>query len=844
MRVSKGRKEICPFAGITGWQFGDMVSRFRMCLGILALVVSGCVSRVGEVASAPLPLPETIERRLAAAGTNSAELVRAFMATAGKEREAMRFLIENMPDRDAQTLSADYLLENVRLAREAVAKAPWGPKIPEDIFLNDVLPYASMTEAREVWRANLREISLPLIADCRTPGEAAQRLNEKLFKLLKVRYSTGRKRPDQAPSETMASGIATCTGLSILLVDACRAVGIPARVVGTPMWSNMRGNHTWVEVWDDGWQFTGAAEADKNGLNRGWFVHDASEARADVPRHAIYATSFRKSDVGFPMVWAPDVTWVGAVNVTARYAAKPKATADTRPRLLVKVLDAPAGRRVAVPITVTELANSAAVQTETSRGETADLNDFAALPVSAGGRYRVELKTEGRVVKREITFGTNASELVTLTLTDQPVIVQPSMVCYIPQKIQRPLSAGDSWGLKAALGDYFNSAPDARGSFQFEQRFNGLLRENEPAVRRLAWETYLALPMHQSAKADFDASRVRSGKYVSPYVLKTVGTRPTNGWALFIAMHGGGGAPPEVNDSQWKIMQRYYKDHPEAGGYLYLALRAPNDTWNGFYDRYVYPLVDRLVDNFILFGDIDPNKVFIMGYSHGGYGAYAIGPKMPDHFAAIHASAAAATQGETTPVTLRNTVFSAMVGEKDTMYGRLSRNRSFAEEIEKLRGKRTDIYPVTVDIKEGFGHSGLPDRDLIPQLYPAVRNPVPRELSWLMTDDVIQDFYWLQVPKPGKKQEILASCRDNRFVITANGDVASATVFFDSRLVDFSQPIQIELNGATTTRNYAPDLRTLCQTLLERGDAELAFTSSFVVVKDPESGRLSVSAGR
>ena len=36
--------------------------------------------------------------------------------------------------------------------------------------------------------------------------------------------------------------------------------------------------------------------------------------------------------------------------------------------------------------------------------------------------------------------------------------------------------------------------------------------------------------------------------------------------------------------------------------------------------------------------DIDPDKVFIMGYSHGGYGAYAIGPKMPDHFAAIHAS--------------------------------------------------------------------------------------------------------------------------------------------------------------------------------------------------------------
>ena len=99
-------------------------------------------------------------------------------------------------------------------------------------------------------------------------------------------------------------------------------------------------------------------------------------------------------------------------------------------------------------------------------------------------------------------------------------------------------------------------------------------------------------------------------------------------------------------------------------------MRAPNDTWNGFYDDYVYPLMDNLVRQFLLFGDVDPNKVFIMGYSHGGYGAFAIGPKEPDLFAAIHASAAAPTDGETTGKTLRNTIFTCMVGEKDTMYGR------------------------------------------------------------------------------------------------------------------------------------------------------------------------------
>ena len=285
-------------------------------------------------------------------------------------------------------------------------------------------------------------------------------------------------------------------------------------------------------------------------------------------------------------------------------------------------------------------------------------------------------------------------------------------------------------------------------------------------------------------------------------------------------------------------MRRYYRDHPEQGGYLYLALRAPNDTWNGFYDVYVYPLVANLIRQFLLFGDVDANKVFLMGYSHGGYGAFAIGPKMPDRFAAIHASAAAPTDGETTAKTLRNTIFTCMVGDKDTMYGRIERDRKFAAEIEKLRGDRTDIYPVKVEIKEGYGHPGLPDRDKIKEMYPAVRNPVPRELDWLMTDKVVRDFFWLHVPQPAKKQEILASCRDNRVVITANSNVTAATVLLDSRLVDFSKPVQVELNGASTTHTLQPSLAILAETLMRRGDPELAFTAKIEVRKNEETGRL------
>lgn len=758
-------------------------------------------------------------------GTNGTALVRVAKSLGHTHRDAVEFLFTHMPEHDLRELSPALFTENLVLAEEAISAAPWRAKIPRDVYLNDILPYASVNERRDNWRRVLREKCAPLVADCQTPGEAAQRLNQKLFKLVNVKYSTQRKRADQSPLESMESGLATCTGLSILLVDACRSVGVPARVVGTPMWTNLRGNHTWVEVWDDGWQFTGASEPDPKGLNRGWFRHDASQAKKDEPRHAIYASSFAQTGLSFPLVWARDVNWVPAVNVTDNYTPKEKPVEPGKVRLLVKVLDRPAGQRVAAPVVIVEATNAAAKVEGQSRDESADMRDFATFELARDRAYEISTEFNGKRVQREFRAGTNTQELVVLHLSNTPAYTLPSQACYMPPRVSRELKPADATKLRKALTDYFTAATNQHAKWKFPRALEKLLRENETAVRHTAWEAYRSAPIHDALKADFEAKQVRFEKHLSPYTVKTVGARPTNGWALFIAMHGGGNAPQELNDSQWRHMQIYYKDHPEAGGYIYVALRAPNNTWNGFYDTYVYPLIANLTRQFRLYGDIDPNKVFIMGYSHGGYGAYAIGPKMPDNFAAIHASAAAASDGETTPKTLRNTIFTAMVGEKDTAYGRHERNQKFAAAVEKLRGDRKDIYPVRVDIIAGNGHTGLPDRDIIKQMYPAVRNPVPTELSWLQTDKVIRDFYWLRSDAPGKKREIEAVCRDNRITVTTSTNVTSATVLLDSRLVDLDQPVITEVNGAKTTHKLQPSLRVLAETLLRRGDPELTFTA-------------------
>jgi transglutaminase-like putative cysteine protease len=749
-----------------------------------------------------------VEEALGRAGGNRGELLRFLGKVSDSQRPAASFLLENMPQRDLESLKADYLRENLRLAFEAKTTAAWGKKLPEDVFLNDVLPYANANEAREAWRSKLREKCLPLVKECKSPGEAAHELNRKIFKLLGVRYSTKRNRADQAPAETIETGLASCTGLSILLVDACRSVGVPARLAGTPNWVNKSGNHTWVEVWDDGWHFAGAAEPDSRGLDHGWFQGRAAQAIEGSPEHAIYATSFRKTGTSFPLVWAPGVDYVSAVNVTGRYVpagAKPQ----DKPRLLVRVLEGKGGARVVRSVELIDRADLEKVLRGNSRDESNDTNDILSFKVEKGRAYDLRILDGKRVLSREYRCGGDRQDVVSIFLAD------PST---------RKFKAADEKKLTAALKGYFSADEKKRAGWKFSRSLDKLLAGNEAAARAAAWKAYLEAPLHSARKEDFDKLQVRFKAHLSPYTLKSVGKRPEGGWPLFIAMHGGGGVPKRINDSQWRHMQIYYRDQASVTGYQYLALRAPNDTWNGFYADYVYPLIENLVRQCLLFGDVNPDKVFIMGYSHGGYGAFSIGPKIPYRFAAIHSSAAAPTDGQSSAKTLRNTIFTFMIGEKDQAYGRLKRCQGFDEKIRKLRGDRKNIYPVKMEYKAGYGHGGLPDRDKIKTMYPAVRDPVPAELTWEMTDGVVKDFFWLSSPEAYRGRELNASCRNNKLVITSR-DIRNFSVLLDERLVDFSKPVTIELNGRKLSAGkLKPSLKTLVETLSRRGDIRLAAT--------------------
>ncbi len=81
-------------------------------------------------------------------------------------RRAAYFLVDNMPASDRAALSCDFLMENLSLALEARKKFPWATNVAERMFLNDVLPYASLDEPRDPWRANKARLLAPGWRSC------------------------------------------------------------------------------------------------------------------------------------------------------------------------------------------------------------------------------------------------------------------------------------------------------------------------------------------------------------------------------------------------------------------------------------------------------------------------------------------------------------------------------------------------------------------------------------------------------------------------------------------------------------------------------------------------------
>ena len=183
---------------------------------------------------------------------------------------------------------------------------------------------------------------------------------------------------------------------------------------------------------------------------------------------------------------------------------------------------------------------------------------------------------------------------------------------------------------------------------------------------------------------------------------KVYGNAGPSGYCLFICLHGGGQGSPQVNDDQWRNIIPF-----ENGGFkqgtIAVAPRGITNTWNLHFVNESFPAISRLVENYIIFNNVDPNKVYLMGFSAGGDGTYSLSERLPYLFAAC--SPQAGHPNGINTVNLCNLPTYLAAGEKDTAFKRNQICVDYYKKIMDQNAKYLGNYIAKVEVVAGSGHS-------------------------------------------------------------------------------------------------------------------------------------------
>ncbi len=307
-------------------------------------------------------------------------------------------------------------------------------------------------------------------------------------------------------------------------------------------------------------------------------------------------------------------------------------------------------------------------------------------------------------------------------------------------------------------------------------------------------------------------------------------TAPKGGHSLFISMHGGGGAPSRVNDGQWTNQIRLAKGYAPTEG-IYVAPRGPTDSWNLWHEAHVDVLFARLIEDFVALEGVDPNRVYLMGYSAGGDGVYQLAPRMADWWAA--AAMSAGHPNETQPFGLRNVPFALQVGGLDAAYNRNRIAGEWKTKLDALQAADPQGYDHLVRIPPKGHWMDLEDRVAIPWMEARSRQPLPQRIAWRQDDVVHSRFYWLATPlSDAKAGQEIAAVREGQGVRIESSDAKELTVLWNDGMADLDQSVRVTLNNPPMTLHEGRVDRTiavLAETLDERGDRFLMFSARTTV---------------
>ncbi|OQC07170.1 MAG: Transglutaminase-like superfamily protein [Candidatus Cloacimonetes bacterium ADurb.Bin089] len=132
-----------------------------------------------------------------------------------------------------------------------------GLKYPVDFFLSYIAKQTVSDEPLTAYREQLLKDGLQNIINI-TNSDLDMFRSITLWCVSRIQFQQTSGR-DQSPLDIVQKSlIGRCEEMQILLVSACRTIGLPARPAYTPWWPHTDNNHAWTEIYLDGnWHYTG-----------------------------------------------------------------------------------------------------------------------------------------------------------------------------------------------------------------------------------------------------------------------------------------------------------------------------------------------------------------------------------------------------------------------------------------------------------------------------------------------------------------------------------------------------------------------------------------------------------
>jgi len=339
----------------------------------------------------------------------------------------------------------------------------------------------------------------------------------------------------------------------------------------------------------------------------------------------------------------------------------------------------------------------------------------------------------------------------------------------------------------------------------------------------------------------------------------TQGEPGENGYPLYIVLHGGG--QTLINELSYEFMIDNYKESIENS--IQITCRGIRETYNCHFNPESYPLYDRLIQNMIIFGNVDPNRVYLMGYSAGGDGVYGITPYMADRFAAV--SMSAGHHNNISPINFMNTPIILQCGDDDTAYDRHLETARFGDKLKALRETWPEQYEHIVNMHVARQH-GISDDDAKRKTNPVwenssawlegitktppqmgcsaksvntnavdflkeyTRNPLPKTVAWDLSTRSplrpVKSFYWLQADEAMTSGIIYATLDtdNNSIKIDTQNVTGTFRILLNWDMVDYDRPVSLVINGVTRQEKLTPSREVVEETTQERGDVNYQFS--------------------